>query len=468
MASPAMRVHCRMQRFRDILLQYTVDSGDIPMTFRHEAQALALEQQILAHRPLKVDVSWADEMVFPSYGGLSLKNIPHTMAELLGAPTPNAAPLDEAVWGGERPTKHIQRVVGFLLDGMGYRHLMMLVEEDEEIRQLVHDLTDGRGPMPLTSVAPSTTAVALTTLWTGAAPGEHGIAGTHTYLREAAMIGDMLGFRPVPGKSAPDTFAAWGLSAMDLVTVPGVCEHLMSHGVQTHLVLHHMLTNTGLSRILHRGVGKIHTHLGYADFHLRIRDALRATQGQRAYVSIYWPGMDSIAHAYGAHTPYSAAEIKAQLLALRDIVRDTSLSDGHTLLMIMADHGHYDSLQPISLSHEHAAPILKGLALSLTGDERFAYAYVREGHRARILDAIQTHYADQLAVVDTQAAMEAGLFGDPAQFSAEAPYRFGDLVLIPRLGYRILDAVLPPTNLVSVHAGLDAWEMLVPLMWTMF
>jgi hypothetical protein len=437
------------------------------MTFRLAQQAQALEDKILAHRLLDVDVSWANELVFPSYHGLSLKNIPHTMAEMLGVSTPNAVPLDQEVWGGEQPPQ-IQRVVGFLMDGMGYRHLMMLVEQDAEIAEIVSDLTDGRGPIPLTSVAPSTTAVALTTLWTGAAPGEHGIPGTYSYLREAAMIGDMLAFRPVPGKSAPDTFADWGMNPMDLVAVPGVCEHLVANGVQTHLVLHHMLTNTGLSRILHRGVNKIHTHLGYGDFMLRIRDVLRLTQGQRAYVSIYWPAMDSIAHAYGIHTPYTAAEIKLQLRALRDMLRDPAVSDGQTILFIMADHGHYDSLKPISLAEEKAAPIRNSLALSLTGDERFAYAHVRDGRREILLDAIRTRYADQLAVIDTSMAMAVGLFGVPDQLSPEAEHRFGDLVLIPRLGYRVVDAVVPPTNLVSVHAGLDAWEMLVPLLWKVF
>jgi hypothetical protein len=229
-----------------------------------------------------------------------------------------------------------------------------------------------------------------------------------------------------------------------------------------------MLTNTGLSRILHRGVNKIHTHLGYGDFMLRIRDVLRLTQGQRAYVSIYWPAMDSIAHAYGAHTPYTAAEIKTQLRALRDMLRDPALSDGQTILFIMADHGHYDSLKTISLADEQAAPIRNSIALSLTGDERFAYAHVRDGRRDILLDAIHTHYADQIAVIDTATAMAVGFFGVPDQLSKEAEHRFGDLVLIPRLGYRIVDAVVPPTNLVSVHAGLDAWEMLVPLLWKVF
>lgn len=438
------------------------------MAFRLAQQAQALEDKILAHRLLDVDVSWANELVFPSYHGLSLKNIPHTMAEILGAPTSNPVPLDQAVWGGERPSQAIQRVVGFLMDGMGYRHLMMLVEEDAEIREIVDDLTDGRGPMPLTSVAPSTTAVALTTLWTGAAPGEHGIPGTYSYLREASMIGDMLAFRPVPGNSAPDTFADWGMNPLALVAVPGVCEHLVANGVQTHLVLHHMLTNTGLSRILHRGVNKIHTHLGYGDFMLRIRDVLRLTQGQRSYVSVYWPAMDSIAHAYGIHTPYTAAEIKIQLRALRDMLRDPALSDGQTILFIMADHGHYDSLQTISLAEEKAAPIRSSLALSLTGDERFAYAHVRDGRRDILLDAIRTRYADQLAVIDTATAMAVGMFGVPDELSQEAEHRFGDLVLIPRLGYRVVDAVIPPTNLVSVHAGMDAWEMIVPLLWKVF
>ena len=80
---------------------------------------------------------------------------------------------------------------------------------------------------------------------------------------------------------------------------------------------------TGLSRILHRGIAHTHLHNGYSDMLLRVEDALRITRGARCYVGIYWPALDTIAHAYGAHNRYTHTEIRTQLAALRDLQRNT-------------------------------------------------------------------------------------------------------------------------------------------------
>jgi len=41
---------------------------------------------------------------------------------------------------------------------------------------------------PLTSIVPSTTAAALTSLWTGRSAAEHGIAGYELWLKEYGIV----------------------------------------------------------------------------------------------------------------------------------------------------------------------------------------------------------------------------------------------------------------------------------------
>ncbi|MCU0513856.1 MAG: alkaline phosphatase family protein [Anaerolineae bacterium] len=434
------------------------------MTFRLHDLADRIEQTLHTYRPLPVPAAWGAELIFPHYGGLSLRNVPHSIAALLGAPLPGSAPLDEQVWGGERPDIQFDRVIAFLMDGMGYRHVQRLAAEDAEAHALLADLTDGRGPVPLTSVLPSTTAVALTTLWTGAAPAATGITGTFTYLRPWSMIGDMLRFAPVPGGSPADTFVQWGVKAEEFVPVPGVAEQLAAQGVTTHLLLAHNLSGTGLSRILHRGIAQRHTHMGYSDFPLRLHHLLRQTAGQRGYIGVYHPGLDTLAHAYGAHNAFTAGEIKTYLRHLRDMLADPAVRDGRTLFMLLADHGHYDAPQPINLKDDPpAAPLRDALHMSLTGDERLANAYLRPGTLERVTATLAEHYADRLTWLETEAALAAGVYG-PAVPEAHR-HRLGDLVLIPRLGWKLRDPVLPPLPLVSVHSGMDAWEMLIPFLW---
>ncbi|MCA9882917.1 MAG: hypothetical protein KC708_08110, partial [Anaerolineae bacterium] len=120
------------------------------MTFNFAATAAQLESEIRANRLLNPPTPWANELIYPSYADLSLRNIGHTVAQLLGAPLPNSTPLDERVWGDALPAD-INRVVVFLMDGMGYLHLQMLMEEDEAVRESVMQLTQGNGPVPLTS-----------------------------------------------------------------------------------------------------------------------------------------------------------------------------------------------------------------------------------------------------------------------------------------------------------------------------
>src|SRR5262245_46067966 len=121
-----------------------------------------LEAQIRANRLFNLPVAWENECIYPYYEGLSLRNIPHTVADILNAPMPNSAPLLDIVWQAQKP--EAERVVVFLMDGMGYMHLNQLMETNAELRDAVAQISGGRMPVPLTSVAPSTTMVALTTL----------------------------------------------------------------------------------------------------------------------------------------------------------------------------------------------------------------------------------------------------------------------------------------------------------------
>jgi hypothetical protein len=423
--------------------------------------ATHLEKLIRENRLLNLPVKWTDEIVFPYYGGLSLRNVPHTVAAALGVPLADNSPLLDEVWQADVP--QAERVIVFLMDGMGYKHLSMLVEEDEEIRQAVEDLSGGRGFVPLTSVAPSTTVVALSTLWTGGTPSETGMIGTLMFLNEISTLGNMLSFGPLAGTHAPDAFADWGLPPESIIQMEGLSEHLNKSEIPTYTLTKREYLGTGLSRILHRGIEHRQAHMGYSDMMLRVQDILKQTRGKRCYVGIYWEAVDAIAHAYGAHTHYTFNEIKQKLLALRDLLNKPEVQDGKTLFLLLADHGHYDSLEPIELKNDPT--IMDAMTMSVYGDERHAYMQVRHGTLDAVKAQIDSAYADKLSYVDAETAINTGYLG--TKLSPVIRKRIGDLILLPRLGYIVSDPVLGTLPIVSRHAGLSDWEMLIPFMWKM-
>lgn len=425
----------------------------------------ALEARIRAHRPLDLPVPWADELVFPHYDGLSIYNVVHTIARLLGVDLPDGLPLDDAVWGGAIPPG-IRRVVLILSDGLGYRWLNHFMAGDEVLRTAVADLSEGRGPLPLTSVCPSTTTTALTTLWTGASPAGHGNLGFRLFLREIGVLAIPLFWQPAVGGHARGSLSAFGLEPADFVSTPGLAGVFAAAGVPVHVSLRYEFLWNGFSHILHRGLplANGHFHTNSTDMFLRLGDLLTATAGQRCLVSVYWDQVDTLSHRYGSGNQYLGREIRHQLTALRDVLADEAVQDGQTLVLFLADHGHYNADRFLHLpADDRAAPIYEALQCPLSGEGRLPYLHLRVDHRQAVIDCVTQEYGDWLLPLDPAAALAAGLFG-PGEPYAETPHRLGDLILVPRLGWALDDPDYGRGN-VSRHGGLSDWEMLVPLLW---
>ncbi len=436
----------------------------------HET-AQRFDAQIRQNRLLQTHAPWDDELIYPAYvHKLTLRNVAQTVAALLGVSLPSAAPLPDAVWGADTPPD-VDRVVLFVMDGLGYDYLQRVRTSQPAIDRAITALTDGRGPLPLTSVAPSTTAVALTTLHTGHAPAAHGMLGSAMALRDYSTVGSMLSYRPYVGKHSRDAFYEWGLTADDFVRTNGLAEYLAVAGIPTHILLQGNLLGSGLSNILHRGVPREnwHSHSGYADFALRVRDVLRQTAGQRCYVNLYWAGIDTLSHRYGADSEYVRLELETQLSALAGLLDDPTLQDGRTLFMLLADHGHADAPNQINLRNDpQTQAIYTALAFGITGDARLPILHVRDGQRDVIKAAIDSHYADVLTYVDSATALQSGLYGDRAETAnvdQQTHHRIGEMLLLPRAGTTVQDPSTTLFQLTSWHGGLSSAEMRVPFLW---
>jgi len=423
---------------------------------------MTLAQDLLAryrnNRPLSLDVSWEDELIYPAYDGFSIANLAQTIGTILGAdyPTPLHPMLGIPA--------DVDRVVLFISDGLGYLRLQHLIEQDSEVAELVNLLTDGRGETPITSVAPSTTVAALTSLWTGVSPATHGILGTTLFLREVAMMCDMLYFKPKSGILPNGILEAWGIDPVAITKTPALGEKLAQNGVATHLLSDKGLLGSGLSKILHRGIEHKHIHLGFHDMWGELRSLLAQTRGQKTYVSMYLHNLDVISHYYHAVSSQTADEIKNQLRQLHSVISDPQIADGRTLFLFVADHGHQDAPNQIRFSESENKPFYDTMRMFFGGDSRLSHLYLRDGQRENAIQLGKQLFAGNVALVPSEQALEAGLFGI-GQVHPEAIHRLGDLVSIPRPTYRNIDIPRSSDKVISLHAGLSAWETVVPLLW---
>jgi hypothetical protein len=428
-----------------------------------------LERDIRANRLLDLPAAEpeADHWVYPHYNGLSIYNLIQSVGALLGADMPHGL---DARLVSQLP-QDVDRVIVLISDGLGYQLLRRMLSEEPALREDVDAFTDGQGIVPLTSASPSTTACALPVFWTAQPPAISGMLGTSMFLPKVSTLGDLLRFEPVHAPEDTSPLENWGLQAGEFIPVPSLAEQLSTVGVPTHLLLMYSLFNTGLSRLLHRGIRHMHPHLGLNDLWMRLRDVLMQTKGQKCCLSVYIPNVDALSHAYGDDTLYLRAEIRHQMQQLRQIVSDPAVQDGRTLLLVTADHGHANALNVIDIDQDaRFAPVRSAMRGSAGGDERFLYLYLREGTAASIVEYLNNELGDLLTAVPIETALQGGLFGDikaSERWHPELRQRLGDVLVLARPGVRLSDTQrLSP--IVSVHAGLSAAEMMVPLLWRRF
>jgi hypothetical protein len=428
-----------------------------------KALAHQLEQTILAHRIMPVDVAWDGEIVFPYYDGLSICNLAPTVVGLLDTRAPASAlacpPLDRRLWAHLQG--QIKRVVLFLSDGLGWRLLQEIAAEDATIAQALADLTGDGTLTPITSIAPSTTAAALPSIWAGAPPAATGMLGTRLFLREFSTLVNMLHYVPMNGRHRPDALEDWGLDMETFMPLTTLGETLRHRRIPSHLLLQKDLLGSGLSRIMHRGIQHTTRHFGYTDMWIGLRDLLHQTRGKRCFVTVYWGAVDGVSHLYGTVTEQSITEIRRQLCDLRDVVLGAESGDRRTLFMLAADHGHTPVPDHVNVS-DHP-PLAEALRCGLGGEGRFTHMYLRHDYRQQAVEYVRDHFADRLACLNPSDALCAGLYGTQPPHP-ETGARLGDLTLIARAGWHVGARAPSSWGSVSRHGGLSDREMLVPLL----
>jgi predicted AlkP superfamily pyrophosphatase or phosphodiesterase len=432
------------------------------LDFAFAAAARAVEEQIYSNRPIQLPAAWDHEVIYPHYGGFSIANLSQSILGLFGIPV--EYPLHDMVWGGALDSQPVERVVLVLSDGLGYRLLQEMVQQDPLVYALVKRITAGNGPIPLTSTLPSTTAVALPTMWTGTFPGQHGMIGTVLYLRQFSTLVNMLTYAPLFGAQALGSLEAWGKAARTFAPVPGLAERLHKAGVATHLIIAKELVGTGLSTVLHRGVQHRYATAGLGDSWGRIHDVLHQTRGQRCFVTMYLSNVDALSHMYGQRSSHVKREIRSQLQSLSELLEDRSARDGKTLVIMVADHGHVETRLALDLDrNETMQGLREALHMTYACDASLSYLFIRADFRERVKEVLKERFSEHLTYADPSKAVECGIFGPQADHP-DLLSRLGDLLVIARSGVRLADQVRP-FNAKSWHGGLSEWEMLVPLMW---
>ena len=407
----------------------------------------SIEQLILGREnPL----GQGQSVVAPDYGGYCIANIPSLIGSILRM-NDDSAPISKL----GNPFAGYERVVFLVLDGLGYRKAQALFQEypDAALRKL----GESGCQVPLTSVFPSTTVAALTSLSTGLTPLEHGMIGYRLYLRETASITNIIHFTTL-GNSRPESAFAIGLDSETLIPQGTVHERLDANGISAHSVLPGYISSSGLSTALYRGCTNMHSALSLPDMLVKTRKILQKSNG-KTFVSLYWPGLDSVAHVLGPNSE----SYRAEFCAVDDAIRRELVGQVEdTLLVVTSDHG-FVPMAPedyLLLNSEFDAD--RALLIPPVGEPRASYLFARNGRKDAVKDALDKPRKDGLICLESRELVESGLLGINTPHP-EIESRIGDLALLSTGSGGVFQEYPGAVLLRGMHGGLTEDEMLVPL-----
>jgi len=394
----------------------------------------------------------------PAYGGRSLANLAACLGRAAGPPSAEPALLpsldsDLDPFGGRQPDGPI---VVLLIDGLGWSALRgsgARLPQGTASRWLPR-------ARPLTSVFPTTTTVALTSLSTGAAPGQHGVVGHRVFLPRYGTVVELLRMSPL-GVSAAETLVGPDWSPSHVSGTPSI----FRRGTPGVALSRDRYAGSGFTRLIYDGA-EFRAYATASDLALLLVDVLSHPEPP-PIVFAYWDDLDVAQHVRGPLPDLVDFELDRVEALLAFVARRVgSAVARRTSLVVTGDHGQVPMATDRQLVADQDRVLLDLMSHPPAGDRRATYFAARPGRRAALREALETRLPDGAHLLEMNDALEGGLYGPPP-FHPELLERLGDfLVLMPSPGgvsYTVPGSRPRSHPMLGAHGGLEPAELLVPL-----
>jgi len=422
------------------------------------------------------------DMVRPAYDGLSLANVPGLAYQILtGTPGSQIAPpINPALLAVEGVSQAFQaflgrgpinHVVTLLVDALGYEQLdkMMAADELPTFRRLCQ--SPDNFYIPITSVYPSTTTTALTSLATARLPQEHGIMATVTYFSEVGLMVNLIRHSIANDYNAPP-IPDKVLNPDKIVTVPNLYTAFEAKGIKCNTINYHAYIGSSISRFTSVGSKlefiSYRTPSGAAVAMRKLVEDLPRSSKHKSYTYAYLSTVDETAHRFGPLSPNYEAELSVIDFTLGRELFNRVTDRDDVLFLIVADHGQLSVSGSKTIWLNDHPELTRHFSAPLGGERRAAYLYLKNGTLEQAQNYCRQHFADATLALTKDEALNAGIFGSEIRTANPAAYdRIGDLILLPYNTWQIrhfLPGEERTIGSIGAHGGLTRAEMLIPFL----
>jgi len=404
------------------------------------------------------------EFIYPSYEKYCFSNIPSTILKFFNIKTRRPS-LPPKIYRNRVEYEDSKKIILLLIDGYGYNQWL----ECHKKYKFLKEISQNGVISPITTVFPSTTAAALTTINTGLTPQEHALPEWHIYFEEIDMIINTLPFTPL-GDKGQDRLLEMGVNPKILYNGNTIYQTLKNESVKSYTFIKASYAHSCYSKIVHEG-STIVPFITYSDMFTKLRKIVKEEKGP-AYFYAYLDNLDAIGHLYGPHTMEYFAELSALSYSIKtELLEKIGRKETkQTLLLITSDHGqvgispedtiYLNEFQKLTHALKRSK---KGKPILPTGSARDVFLHIEPTKLEGTYNFLSKKLQRKAKVMKTIDATEIGLFGigKPRKRFFE---RVGDLLVLPYNKHTVWYEHMKGKKMyfLGCHGGLSRDEMFVP------
>lgn len=366
--------------------------------------------------------------------------------------------------------KHIngcEKLVLFLIDGFGLNIWKKYAIKYSFFKTLHEDMDR----YFITSIFPSTTTAALTTIHTGISPKAHGILDWNMYFKELDAV-----ISPLPYKIVSPIYDSQALSIYKndsgiLINSPTIYEKLSRKKVKSYVLYPKQFVKGTYNNEAFKGA-LLSSYISLSDLLVELKVKLKSTKG-KAYFFVYWPFLDTTEHFYGPFTRQTDMHIKMlndtiQELFIKNIDNSSAKNTG---FILTGDHGQI-ACNPKDISYLNQIKDLQsffrktstGKTILPSGNVRDIFLHIKESSLLKCHAEIASFLKNTADIIFIDETIVNKLFGNdkahPSFFD-----RLGDLLILPKVNNLVSYQYLPNKRFIfkGTHGGITEEEMIVPL-----
>ncbi len=399
-----------------------------------------------------------NDFIYPQYNGKSLLNIPSTILKHFAV-----KPLKKILAGNLSELSGCEKIVLFLADGLGDDIFKSRAANKGFFKKIIE-----RGfYRTITSVFPSTTASALSTINSGLSPLEHGLPEWNVYFRQVDCVIQTLPFLPLLLDDLPKLAKAPEGMLFNQKTI---YQYLAEKGIPSYCLVYKSYADSVYNRSS-LTASHVIPYNSLADFSIKIRELL--SKPGKAYIFAYYAPVDTAAHIFGPGSVEVDAEIAMLGFMLEsELVNKLPQDKAEKVAMFLtADHGQiktniretvfldeitgFDKLLDVSPNNKLISP---------SGSSRDVFLHVKKDKLNQAKKLLSKALKDKATVIFTADLINKGVFGK-GKMHGEFLSRIGNLLILARGDNAFWYHFTPDTRIKfqGKHGGLSASEMLIPL-----